>query len=143
MVFTKDGAKLLDFDFSGRNVYYPDGYARWLPDAGMWPGTKHEEIMEACDIEALLTVFSMFELKDCRDDTKLLWWLKTKSMAYEKLLKDSSEVLFWMIEQFELHSEVRIEISNHTTRKELEMLEEMNRSKTRKTTELDTKSPEK
>jgi serine/threonine protein kinase len=143
MVFTKDGAKLLDFDFSGRNVYYPDGYARWLPDAGMRPGTKHEEITEACDIEALLTVFSMFELKDCHDDTKLLWWLKTKSMAYEKLLKDSSEVLFWMIEQFELHSEVRIEISNHTTRKELEMLEEMNRSKTRKTTELDTKSPEK
>jgi hypothetical protein len=124
MVFTKDGAKLLDFDFSGRNVYYPDGYARWLPDAGMRPGTKHEEITEACDIEALLTVFSMFELKDCHDDIKLLaWWSNTKSMAYKKLLKDSSEVLSWMIEQFEPHSEVRIEISNHTTRKKLAILE--------------------
>jgi hypothetical protein len=48
-----------------------------------------------------------------------------------------------MIEQFEPHSEVRIEISNHTTRKKLAILEEMNRSKMRKTTELDTKSPEK
>jgi hypothetical protein len=144
MVFAKDGAKLLDFDFSGRNVYYPDGYAQLLPDAGMRPGTKHEEITEACDIEALLTVFSMFELKDCHDDIKLLaWWSNTKSMAYKKLLKDSSEVLSWMIEQFEPHSEVRIEISNHTTRKKLAILEEMNRSKMRKTTELDTKSPEK
>jgi hypothetical protein len=139
-----DGAKLLDFDFSGRNVYYTDGYAQWLPDAGMRPGTKHEEITEACDIQALLTVFSMFELKDCHDDIKLLaWWSNTKSMAYKKLLKDSSEVFSWMIEQFEPHSEVRIEISNHTTRKKLAILEEMNRSKMRKTTELDTKSPEK
>jgi serine/threonine protein kinase len=144
MVFAKDGAKLLDFDFSGKNVYYPDGYAQLLPDAGMRPGTKHGEITEACDIVALLTVFSMFELKDCHDDIKLLaWWSNTKSMAYKKLLKDSSEVLSWMIEQFEPHSEVRIEISNPITREKLEMLEAMNRSKTRKTTELDTKSPEK
>jgi hypothetical protein len=64
-------------------------------------------------------------------------------MAYKKLLKDSSEVLSWMIEEFAPHSEVRIEISNPITREKLEMLEAMNRSKTRKTTELDTKSPEK
>ena len=145
MVFAKDGAKLLDFDFSGRKVYYPDGYAKHLSDAGLRrPGTKHEEITEACDIEALLSVFSMFELKDCRDDTKLLWWLKTKTKAYEKLLEDSSEVLSWMIDQFEPHSKVRIQINNPATDKELQMLvEKMNRSKTRKTTELDTKSPEK
>ena len=146
MVFAKDGAKLLDFDFSGRNVYYPDGYAQLLPDAGMRPGTKHEEITEACDIEALLSVFSMFDIvvEEEDDDIKLLaWWSSTQSTAYEELDKDSSEVLSWTIEQFELHSEVRIDINNLTVRKKLQMLEEMNRSKTRKTTELDTKSPEK
>jgi serine/threonine protein kinase len=152
MVFAKDGAKLLDFDFSGRNVYYPDGYATHLPDAGLrQPGTKHEEITEACDIKALLSVFDMFDVvvkddddDDDDDDTKLLaWWSRMKKKAYEKLLDDSSEVLSWMIEQFEPHSEVRIEIKNPDTRKELQMLAEMNRSKTRKTTELDTKSPEK
>jgi serine/threonine protein kinase len=148
MVFAKDGAKLLDFDFSGRNVYYPDGYAQMLPDAGMRPGTKHEEITEACDIEALLTVFSMFDVvveEDDDDDIKLRvwWWFRTKTKAYEKLLKDSSEVLSWMIEQFEPHLEVRIEIKNPTARKKLQMLEETNRSESRKTNELDTKSPEK
>jgi serine/threonine protein kinase len=150
MVFAKDGAKLLDFDFSGRNVYYPDGYATHLPDVCLRrPGTKHEEITEACDIKALLSVFDMFDVvvkddDDDDDDTKLLaWWSRMKKKAYEKLLDDSSEVLSWMIEQFEPHSEVRIEIKNPDTRKELQMLAEMNRSKTRKTTELDTKSPEK
>jgi hypothetical protein len=63
--------------------------------------------------------------------------------AHKKLVKNSSEVLSWMIEQLELHSEVRIEINNPTTKEELQMLEEMNRSKMRKTTKLDTKSPEK
>ena len=143
MVFAKDGAKLLDFDFSGKNVYYPDGYAQWLPDAGMRSGTKHEKITEACDIEALLTVFSLFKLKGCHDDTELLWWTKTVSMANEMLVEDSSEVLSWMIREFEPHSKVRIEISNRTRKEKLEMLEERNRSKMRKTTELDTKSPEK
>jgi hypothetical protein len=48
-----------------------------------------------------------------------------------------------MIDQFEPHSKVRIQINNPEADKELQMLEKMNRSKTRKTTELDTKSPEK
>jgi hypothetical protein len=112
----------------------------------MRPGTKHEEITEAGDIEALLTVFSMFDVvveDDDDDNTEFAWWNHTKMKARKKLVKDSSEVLSWMIEQFEPHSEVRIEINNLATRKELQMLEEMNRSKTRKTTELDTKSPEK
>jgi hypothetical protein len=145
MAFAKDGAKLLDFDFSGRNMYYPDGYAQWLPDAGMRPGTKHEEITEACDTVALLTVFSMFDvvIDEDDDDTEFFWWNLTKMKAHKKLDKDSSEVLSCVIKQFEPHSEVRIEIQNRTTRKKLQMLEEMNRSKTRKTTELDTKSPEK
>jgi serine/threonine protein kinase len=146
MVFAKDGAKLLDFDFAGRNVFYPDGYAKHLPDAGLRrPGTKHEEITEACDIKALLSVFLMFDvvIEVDDDDTEFTWWNLTKMKAHKKLVKDSSEVLSWMIEQFELHSEVRIEINNPTTKEELQMLQEMNRSKTRKTTELDTKSPEK
>jgi serine/threonine protein kinase len=145
MVFAKDGAKLLDFDFSGKNVYYPDGYARWLPDAGMRSGKKHDEITEACDIEALLSVFSMFDavFEDDDDGNEVVWWSLTKVKARKKLVKDSSNLLSWMIEEFAPHSEVRIEISNRAMREELEMLEEMNRSKTRKTTELDTKSPEK
>ena len=144
MAFARDGAKLLDFDFSGRKVYYPDGYARWLPDAGRRPGTKHEEITEAGDIEALLYVFLMFDVVvDDDDATEFAWWNLTKMQARKKLVKESSEVLSWMIEQFEPHSGVRIEINNLATRKELQMLEEMNRSKTRKTTELDNMSPEK
>jgi serine/threonine protein kinase len=137
MVFAKNGAKLLDFDFSGRNVYYPDGYAKQLPDAGLRrPGTKHEKITEACDIEALLSVFLMFDVvveEDDDDDIKLRvwWWFRTKTKAYEKLLEDSLEVLSWLIEQFELHSEVRIEINNPAARKDLQMLEAMNRSQTR------------
>jgi hypothetical protein len=124
MVFAKDGAELLDFDFSGSNVYYPDGYAQWLPDAGMRPGTKHEEITEACDIEALLSVFLMFDVvvKDDDDDTEFAWWSRTITKAYEKLLGDSSEVLSWMIEQFAPHSEVRIEIKNRTTKKSFKCL---------------------
>jgi hypothetical protein len=128
MVFAKDGAKLLDFDFSGRKVYYPDGYAQFLPDAGLRPGLKYEEITEACDIGALLTVFSMFDVvvDEEDDDTAFAWWNHTKMKARKKLVKDSSEVLAWMIEQFEPHSEVRIEINNPITKEKLQMLEEMN-----------------
>jgi hypothetical protein len=147
MAFARDGAKLLDFDFSGRKVYYPDGYAQWLPDAGLRPGTKHDEITEACDIEALLSVFLMFDIvvedDDDDGDTELAWWSRTKMQAYTKLVNNSLEVLSWLIEQFKPHSEARIRITNPATRKKLQMLAEMNRSKTRKTAELDNKSPEK
>jgi serine/threonine protein kinase len=127
ITFARDRAKLLDFDFSGRKVYYPDGYTRWLPDSDMRPGTKHEEITEACDIEALLAIFLMFDavFEDDDDDTEFLWWGLTKMKALKKLVKDSSDVLSWMIEQFEPHSEVRIELNNLARSKELHRLKEM------------------
>jgi hypothetical protein len=60
MAFDVDKAALLDFDFSGKKVYFPKGYETNLDDAPGRPGQAFEEITEYHDVQALLGIIQMF-----------------------------------------------------------------------------------
>jgi hypothetical protein len=61
MAFDVDkAASLLDFDFSGGEVYFPKGYETNLDDAPGRPGQAFVEISEYHDVQDLLGIVLMF-----------------------------------------------------------------------------------
>jgi hypothetical protein len=59
MVFDDNKAALIDFDFSGKKVYFPKGYETNLDDALVRPGRAFEEITEYHDVQALFGIIQM------------------------------------------------------------------------------------